>query len=334
MSAVTVLRHWKMLQLVPRYPRRASARQICSQLRAHGFTATERTVQRDLEKLSASFPLACDDRSKPYGWHWDKGAQLLEVPGMDLSTALTFHFVHEYVEPLLPASVRQNLASHVEAATRLLDACADEALPRWPEKVVVIPQGQRLQSPRIDRTVMDAVYEGVLRDRQLQLAYRARSGSGGLKEYSAHPLGLVLRNQVCYLVATVADYDDIVQLALHRIEKAELADAPAARPEGFSLQQYVEDGGFDYPVGDEIELSALFDRAIAQHLTECPLGADQRIEPHDDERVRVTVTARDTRQLRWWLLAFGDQVLVQKPAALKEWFAGLFKGLARRYEEV
>lgn len=331
MSAETLLRHWKMLQLVPRYPRRASAKQICAQLGSHGFTATERTVQRDLEKLSQSFPIACDDRSKPYGWYWDKGAQLLEVPGMDLSTALTFHFVHQYVEPLLPASVRHNLTPHVEAATRLLDASTDSALPRWPDKIVVIPQGQRLESPAIDRTVMDTVYDAVLRDRQLKLHYRARLHDGKSKEYAVHPLGLVLRNQVCYLVATLFDYDDVVQLALHRAQKAELIDQPCRRPAGFSLRKYVEQGSFDYPVGDRIKLAALFDTAVAHHLTECPLADDQRIQAAGDDRVRVTATVRDTRQLRWWLLAFGDQVVVEQPSELRQTFSRMFRKLSKAY---
>jgi predicted DNA-binding transcriptional regulator YafY len=331
MSGATLLRHWKMLQLVPRYPRRASAKQICAQLRAHGYRITERTVQRDLEKLSASFPLACDDRSKPYGWHWDKGAQLLEIPGMDLSTALTFHFVHEYLEPVLPASVRDNLMPHVEAASRLLDQNAGNVLPHWPEKVVVIPPGQRLDAPRIPRDVMDPVYEAVLRDRQLRLVYRARSNDGEAREYVTHPLGLVLRGSLCYLVASAFDYDDILQLALHRTDMAEVLDAPARRPRGFSLHQFVADGSFDYPIGPRIRLSALFDAAVAYHLTECRLSDDQQVAPAGDGRMRVTATVHDTRQLRWWLLAFGDQVLVERPAALRQEFARLFAGLASRY---
>jgi hypothetical protein len=331
MSAETLLRHWKTLQLVPKFPRRASAKQICSQLKAHGFRATERTVQRDLEKLSATFPLSCDNRSKPYGWFWDRDSQLLQIPGMDPATALTFHFVSQYVEPLLPATVRNNLAPHLEAATRVLDSCTDNALPRWPDKIVVIPQGQRLEGPRIDRAIMDTVYDAVLRDRQLHMLYRARSQESQLKEYTVHPLGLVLRNHLCYLVGTLFDYTDVVQLALHRIEKAEVLEQASQRPPGFSLKDYVAEGSFDYPIGERIRLVATFDRATAHHLAESPLSADQQLKPEGDTRVRVSATVRDTQQLRWWLLGFGDQVVVEQPDDLRTAFARIFRNLANHY---
>ena len=42
-------------------------------------------------------------------------------------------------------------------------------------------------------------------------------------------LGLVVRNQSIYLVGTIGDYTDIRQLALHRIQAAQLTDAEIAR---------------------------------------------------------------------------------------------------------
>lgn len=326
-------RHWKTLQLVPRHPRKASAKQIWQQLDAQGYATSERTVQRDLKELSGAFAIVCDETNKPFGWQWAKNAELLNIPSMDLSTALTFRFVRDYVDPLLPTSVRNDLSAHFDAAEKALNAFAGQKLPSWSEKIVVIPQGQPLRAPEMTEGVAETVFEALLTDQQLKVIYRKRTPTGDEppQERIVHPLGLVLRNQVYYLVATLFDYTNEVQLALHRIDSAELLHEPSNRPAGFNLKDYVAQGNFAYPVGDRIGLQVLFDRTIAVHLGESPLSDDQLLEAVDDRTVRLTATVQDTQQLRWWLLAFGDQVKIEAPAPLRDEFARIAAHLNRRY---
>ena len=76
-----------------------------------------------------------------------------------------------------------------------------------------------------------------------------------------------------------------------------------------------------YPWGGEILLDALFDAEVATHLREPRLSARQTLRYCPDGRVRVTARVRDTQQLRWWLLGFGDLVEVIGPETLREEFA-------------
>jgi predicted DNA-binding transcriptional regulator YafY len=326
-------RHWKTLQLVPRHPRKASAKQIWQALEGQGYSTSERTVQRDLKELSGVFPLTCDETDKPFGWKWAKNADLINIPAMDLASALTFRFVREYVDPLLPASVRSDLSAHFDAAEKVLNAFQSAKLPSWSEKIVVIPQGQALRAPEIAGGVAETVFEALLTDQQMRVVYRKRTATGEEppQERLVHPLGIVLRNQVYYLVATLFDYTNEVQLALHRMDSAELLHEPANRPNNFNLKTYVAKGNFAYPVGDWIQLKVLFDRAIAVHLGESPLSEDQKIHPLGEQTVRLTATVQDTQQLRWWLLAFGNQVVVEAPTALRNEFRQIAKSLAERY---
>lgn len=58
----------------------------------------------------------------------------------------------------------------------------------------------------------------------------------------------------------------------------------------------------------------------AEHLYETPLSMDQVITPDkQDGWVRVEATIRDTSQLRWWLLGFGEQVQVLRPSSLRRY---------------
>jgi predicted DNA-binding transcriptional regulator YafY len=125
-------------------------------------------------------------------------------------------------------------------------------------------------------------------------------------------LGLVARGNLLYLVCTLWDYSDIRQLALHRVVTANHTDKTVTKPDDFELDQYIEQGEFQYPVGPMIQLKAKFDRTAAAHLYETPLSEDQTIEDFDADHVIVTATVRDTAQLKWWLRGFGG--LVEVPA--------------------
>ena len=63
----TLLRHWHMLRLLPRHPRKISTADIETKLESSGFPTSRRTIQRDLDKLSAEFPLVSDEKNLPAG---------------------------------------------------------------------------------------------------------------------------------------------------------------------------------------------------------------------------------------------------------------------------
>jgi predicted DNA-binding transcriptional regulator YafY len=63
-------RQWLMLRLIPRAPRKIDSAGLESALREQGQHIDRRSIQRDLHKLSALFPIVCDDSHKPFGWSW------------------------------------------------------------------------------------------------------------------------------------------------------------------------------------------------------------------------------------------------------------------------
>ena len=67
------------------------------------------------------------------------------------------------------------------------------------------------------------------------------------------------------------------------------------------------------------------------HLPLHRLSARQTLRYCPDGRVRVTATVRDTLQLRWWLLGFGEQVEVIGPETLREEFAETAGEMHRLY---
>ena len=306
-----------MLREIPRAPRRIDARTLHERLSGHGFETTLRTVQRDLKMLSTVFPITSDEPARPTGWWW-ADREVHDLPSMDPSTALTFVLAERFLAPLLPPASLRYLEPHFVRARSVLGGLHRSGLGRWASKVRMLARGLTLSPPVVGEDVVETVYEALLEGKRFTCMYVSR-GETSAREYSVSPLGLVFRDGVIYLVATLWHYEDIVQLALHRMRSTERSAEAVTPPEGFDMDRYIDDGKLDFPTSpDTIPLRAAFTSDAALHLAESSIGQDQELSERPDGRTLLAVTVPDTAQLRWWLLGFGDQVEVLEPAKLRE----------------
>lgn len=329
-----VYRHWLLLQMIPRAPRRIDTKALEAQLHSLGHEVHRRTIQRDLEKLSEIFPLACDDREKPFGWSWSREAPAFDIPHMDPATALSFRLMSQFLEGLLPPATLQHLQPHIRQAGKVLDLMEKADYRSWPEKVRVMGRMQPLMMPDLHSSVLQVVYESLLEGKKLKATY-CRRGEINRVEYEINPLGLVFLDHVLYLVCTMWSYDqleNVRQLALHRMTEAWKLEASAIVPEGFCLDTYIKGGAFGYLASEQtVRLKALFERDAALHLGVTPLGENQRLTEQDHDTILVEATVLDTAQLRWWLLGFGGRIEVLEPAGLREDMRRHARRMAQRY---
>ena len=329
----TLLRHWQTLRLVRRYPQKITAAELCCGLDAEGFTVGKRTVERDLQSLSRIFPLVVDERSKPFGWSWDKDARAFDLPGISLSESLTLLMAREHLRSVMPSSTVSQMAPYFQLAEQKLTALDGRVgVAGWLDKVRIIPATQPLIAPRIDEQVLATIQQGLLENRQCQVAYRKRE-VGAADDYPIHPLGLIQRGLVLYLVCTIKTYADIRLLAVHRIQAATVLDSPVIAPAGFELDTYLASGAMGWSTTKPIKLVVAFTPQIGLHLQETPLSQDQVIESLADGRLQVTATVLETQQLLWWLLAFGDGVEVMAPVELRQQIIDKVKRLTDQYAD-
>jgi predicted DNA-binding transcriptional regulator YafY len=137
-------------------------------------------------------------------------------------------------------------------------------------------------------------------------------------------------------LVTLWDYQDIKQLAMHRFQEATLLDKPALIPKGFKLDDYIAEGGFDYPTEPErnINLILKIQPWLNKQLTETPLSPFQIITPIEEATFQLQATVKDTRQLRWWLKSLGADVEIVEPQSLRDEFAENAKALSELYREI
>ena len=322
------------LQLIPTRGK-ISTSTLQERLENHGYDVSARTVQRDLESLATPFGLECDNRSKPYGWYWAKENKRITVPGMDASQALSLRLLQIYLIDLLPESTVLELRPYFEEASNKLNQhYGDTAVQRWLDKVAIVPASQPLLPPPVKRAVHDAVTQGLLSERQLEIQYTSPGGKQA-KSATVHPLGLVQHGVVQYLVATFFQYDDPRLLPVHRIKSATLLDTLSTTPPGFTLKSFIAQGAFGFGtqngIPKPIRLVAVFGPQSGAHLLESPLSTDQTVQELANGRLRFTATVPHTERLIWWLLSFGPFVKVEKPLALQREVATRLRDGAAQY---
>ena len=323
------LRQITLLELLPRRAPGLTTVELRNRLYQRGFKIHLRSVQRDLDRLSAHFGFT-NDECNPPRWFWPPGAADLTSPPQDPHSALTWQLIEQYLEPALPLTIKRRAEPQFSAARRVLkESCAAEAR-RWSRRVRFVSRGIPLKPPDIEEKVMDAVHTALLDAMQLNVAYQAR-GTGGTKIFRFHPLGLVIRESVYYLIGTANEHANVIQLALHRISQAEVLSEQVTEPASFNLDRYIEEGGFLYSYGGKIKLVLRLDAYTAQHLQEAPITEDQKTRLLNDGRVELQATVLDSQQLRWWILGFGDKVEVIKPEPLRKWLRGQFAALHNLY---
>lgn len=326
----TLQRQWTLLKHIPRAPKKIDVRRLQDILDDEGMRPTTRTVQRDLVTLQGIFPLESDDH-KPQGWCWKRESESLHLPGLDAQAALAFHLVEKHLTGALPRAALRHLETYFANARNVLATRKDGGIGAWADRVRVIPRGVRLIPPKVENDVVDVVYEALFADRCFAVEYRKR-GQVDVKRYEVNPLGLVLREGVACLVCTLNDYDDPLQLVLHRMARATLLDRPRTVPAGFDLDAYVNGGNLAFRLRvEDVVLRAAFDAQAGQTLLESHVAADQKTSELADGRVLVEGTVADTQQLRAWLRGYGDLVEVLDPKWLRDEIAASHARAAARY---
>jgi predicted DNA-binding transcriptional regulator YafY len=313
----TLLRQWQMLRHIPRYPLKITARALKERLDAEGFIISKRTIERDLNSLSLTFPLVQDNRDKQYGWSWQKDAPAFDLPGLGNNEALTLIMVEQHLSSLLPSSTLEVLSPYFRTAHKKLEeGIKNKSIKSWLNKVRTITPNQTLIAPEINARTHKTITDALLLDKQLEITYKNREGT--VKTYSVHPLGLVQRGVLVYLSARINEFDNLIMLALHRVLNAEMLSKDTEHPADYNIDDEIAKGVFDFGKGELIQFTGIFSAEAGKHLLETPLSSDQQAKQLNDEYIQITATLVNTPQLKWWLLALGSGVEVITPLALRE----------------
>jgi predicted DNA-binding transcriptional regulator YafY len=276
-----------------------------------------RTVQRDMKQMAESGVVRLSSGENEVGATvWRRLQSDLPMTPLAASTLkLSLRYMHR----LLPPAALESLREQELHADRVLALRAAEqpGVRPWVDKVRVIPGGHTLLAPTISDQVAAAVYESLATERKLRATYH-RPGAGEVSRRDYSVLALIARPPK-YQILVRTNRDPFV-LNIHRIREAEVLADRSEWPQGFALDDWIAGGEVNTRLDGPSELVLTTTPALADLWEETPLGAGQQIERLEGG-ARLTVTLPQTEALSRYLLSLGSQVVVEAPAALRDWLA-------------
>ena len=315
----TLLRLLATLQLIPRHPGRIATTTLQDKLADRGFKIDLRSLQRDLkDKLSSHFPLHCDESVRPYRWSFVADTQI-NLPELDTPAALTLCLAEEQLRSLLPASVADQLKPQFQAARQHLNSLEYNQLADWAKGVRALPNGKALIPAPLNDDVWARVSEALLHQKQLQVTYLSRAQQQA-KTFTLHPVGLVSRYALSYLIAQVEGYDNLRHFALHRIQTAVLLDQASNHHPDFDLDAYIQSGALSLTTEDgSILLVADVHPQLAWILRETPLSTEQTLTPiENSDWERLEAKVLQDKETLWWVYGLNDKIHLHQPQAWVE----------------
>jgi predicted DNA-binding transcriptional regulator YafY len=295
---------------------RVTAREVADELEV-----SVRTARRDLEALSIAGIPVYSQAGRGGGWSLIGGART-DLSGLTAAEARTLFLVAGPSSAVTPAA-KAALRKLVQALPETFRAEAEKAAAA----IVLDPAhwgGKAPTPPPHLEALQRAVVEGV----QIRLAYTDRQGA--VSERTVHPLGLVSKGTVWYLVA---DTDAGMRtFRVWRIQSVELTSEPATRPSGFDL------GETWRGVVDAMDsrrtvsrVSALADPVIVGWLrghfgTRLSVGG-----PGRDGRVSVEIGFQAIGSAARQLAGYGLGVEVLDPPEVRRQLAAIGSELVERY---
>jgi len=320
-------RQWELLRILPDRAPGCTCRELVSRLEGIGYGVTKRTVERDLSQLESQFGIRCNDASKPYGWHWLPG-QKESFGDVDLADAVSLSVAEGVLMQMLPPSMLRVLAPKFEQAREKLKSMSGHPIARLGEKVRYIPASLPFESPHISQPILETIEHSLVSEKQIEVQYAPLNQKP--KNLKLHPLCLLQRGNVSYLLATTFDYSEKLLYAIHRFESVEVLDQKATIPEDFSIEGYLASGGMEFGSGKMITLRVRLSDTLATYLAETPLNREQKLQ-HKDGSYQLSARVHDSWQLQFWILSQGDGIQVLAPKSLRSRISKELSKASRQY---
>lgn len=204
---------------------RVTAKQVAEELEV-----SVKTARRDLEALQIAGIPVYSQAGKGGGWSLVGGART-DLSGLTADEARTLFLVAGPSSAVTPEA-KAALRKLVQALPETFRAEAEKAA----SAIVLDPARWGSDAPPAP-PFLESLQQAVLQERQVRLGYRDREGV--VSERVVHPLGLVSKGSVWYLVADTEK--GMRTFRVWRVEAAELLDQPVVVPAGFDLADHWRD---------------------------------------------------------------------------------------------
>jgi proteasome accessory factor B len=147
------------------------------------------------------------------------------------------------------------------------------------------------------------------------------------------PYRLLFNRHSWYVIGRSSFHAEPRTFNLSRIRSIELTGEMYAVPRGFSLDRYLGNAWNLIPQGPDVHVVVRFSSLVAQNVAEVAWHKSQRLERRGDGSLDFRVQVSGLNEIVWWILGYGDQAQVLRPAKLRRLVAQRAANMHRMYLE-
>jgi predicted DNA-binding transcriptional regulator YafY len=151
-------------------------------------------------------------------------------------------------------------------------------------------------------------------------------------EYDSFSDGQTMRLKLCpyrmlvsrrswYAIGRSSVHREVRTFNVGRIRDMQVLDETFYVPRGFSIQRYLGNAWHLIPDGPDADIVVRFSPMVARNVAEVAWHKTQRVTWRDDHSMDFHVRVAGVREISWWILGYGDQAEVIKPARLRQLIA-------------
>ena len=148
------------------------------------------------------------------------------------------------------------------------------------------------------------------------------------------PYQLLFNRHSWYVIGRSSLHGELRTFNLARIKTIVTTAEKYAMPRGFSLDRYLGNAWNLMPQpGPDFHVVVRFSPLVARNVAEVAWHKTQRLEFHEDGSLDFHVTVSGLNEIVWWILGYGDQAEVLRPAKLRKLVADRAKTMHAIYQK-
>jgi len=309
-----------------------SGRRYGADALAEEMEVSRRTIFRDLKALAeAGVPYYYDQSTEGYAidrsfflpainFTLDEGLALLlatrkMIGQLPMPLFQQVSFAAMKVESNLPRALQEHCGSIM-----------DRFEFRWPAVAEDHTLDERFHQLRI----------AIEQQRKVVMLYESlydagnRTPLGKTIETVVSPYRVIFIHRAWYLIGHSAFHSQVRTFKLSRITELKILEEMFADPE-FSLENYLGDAWVMIPEGRKYNVELVFSPKVSRNVAEVHWHRTQSCEFLDDGSLRFRVTVDGLNEISWWIMGYGDQVKVVRPAQLKKMIIKAAENVVKSY---
>lgn len=288
-----------------------------------------RTIFRDLSALrDAGLPLTYDPKTERYA----AGGWLL--PPVQLTADEAFALLglaqeYGYRKKLPFYEAASNAARKIE---RTLPASVRRSVHRQSAPIEI--EGVELNHRVGKSGAFRQLIEAIAGKRALKITYESLTEWETI-ETQLHPYRLLFSQHCWYVLGHSSMHLEVRTFNLDRIASVTPLRKKYSIPRSFSLERHFRNAWHMIPFdGPDSHVVLRFSPFVARNVAEVTWHKTQQTKILPDGYLEFRATVSGLTEICWWILRYGDQVEVLKPARLRRMIAQRAANMAAMYKDI